>query len=520
MTRAFVTRSLGATWRFALLLLAPVLVPLQACTDLSENPPSAITPDNFYRNEGEVLSSLAGIYAQLRSTLDDYYNISEISTDEMVVPTRGSDWYDGGQWLQLNHQTWAAIGPVGNGFGNGAWVVAFTGISRANALLERLPNLTFTSRDTVIAEVRTLRAFYYYILMDLFGGVPIVTNTELKQRPRETRDSVFKFIEAELNSARADLPDSWPQSNHGRMTKGAADAILASIYLNAEVFTGTVTASGLTRGAPRWQDASDAADRILNGTVYQLADSFAKPFRSDNGTSKENILVVKFVPQADLGLNFIMRSLHYNQFGPPTPWNGFATIAQTYNAFDAADARRQTMLAGPQVNLETNQPAKERGGAPLVFTTTIANETDATESEGVRPYKWPIDRAHVEQNNGNDFAWFRVSEMMLIKAEAQNELGNTATALGIVNTLRARDFSPAQPLPTGVSQDSARTLIHNERLFELAFEGKRRQDLIRYGQYGGTWGFKVNPSAGYRVLMPIPQNQVDANPLLDQNPGY
>src|SRR6266545_2917915 len=97
MTRPLVPNSLAITWRLALLLLGPVLVPLQACTDLSENPPSAITPANFYRNEAEVVSSLAGIYAQLRSTLDDYYNISEISTDEMIVPTRGSDWYDRGR---------------------------------------------------------------------------------------------------------------------------------------------------------------------------------------------------------------------------------------------------------------------------------------------------------------------------------------------------------------------------------------------------------------------------------------
>jgi starch-binding outer membrane protein, SusD/RagB family len=516
MTRVSVTKS----WRFALPLLGAVLVPIQACTDLSENPPSAITPDHFYRNEGEVLSSLAGIYAQLRSTLDDYYNISEITTDEMVVPTRGSDWYDGGQWLELHRQTWNPVSPVGNGFGNGAWVVAFTGISRANALLEALPNLTFASRDTVAAEVRTLRAFYYYFLMDLFGGVPVVTTTELKQRPRETRDSVFKFIAAELNAVRPTLPPEWDAANHGRMTQGAADAILASMYLNAEVFTGTVTTGGLTRGPARWQDASDAADRILNGGIYQLAATYAEPFRSDNGKSKENILVVKFVPQADLGLNFVMRSLHYNQFGPPTPWNGFATLAETYNAFDAADQRRQSMLEGPQFNVETNQPAYERGGARLDFTPTIADVTDASESEGVRPYKWPVDRSHVEQNNGNDFAYFRVGEIMLIKAEAQNELGNPAVALGIVNTLRARDFSPAQLLPTSVSQDSARTLIRNERLFELTFEAKRRQDLIRYGKYGDTWGFKTTPSAPYRVLMPIPQNQRDANPLLTQNAGY
>src|SRR5438445_11161627 len=149
MTTSLVTK---ATRRFALLLLGPALLLVLGCTNLDENPPSAITPNNFYRNQGEVFSSLAGIYAQLRGTLDDYYNVSEISTDEMIVPTRGSDWYDGGRRLELHHQTWTPVSPLGNGFGNGICVTAFTGITRANALLAVLPTLTSTRRDTVAAE--------------------------------------------------------------------------------------------------------------------------------------------------------------------------------------------------------------------------------------------------------------------------------------------------------------------------------------------------------------------------------
>src|SRR6266508_2597803 len=235
MTTSFVTKRIGAAGFFKLLVAGCALAAL-GCTNLDEDPPSSITPGSFFRNEQEVLSSLAGIYSQLRGTLDDYYNLSEITTDEMIVPTRGSDWYDGGLWLEMHRQTWNPVSAVGNGPGNGVWVVAFTGIARANALLEVLPNLTFTSRDTVAAEVRTLRGFYYYMLMDMFGGVPIVTTTEIKFRPRETRDSVFKFIEAELTAARTDLPVAWDQANNGRMTKGAVDAILASMYLNAGVF--------------------------------------------------------------------------------------------------------------------------------------------------------------------------------------------------------------------------------------------------------------------------------------------
>ena len=94
------------------------------CTDLSESPQIAISPGNFYRNEAEVLAGLAGVYAQLRSTLDDYYNVSEISTDEMIVPTRGQDWYDGGTWLDLHAQTWNPTSPATGAFLGGAPVNA------------------------------------------------------------------------------------------------------------------------------------------------------------------------------------------------------------------------------------------------------------------------------------------------------------------------------------------------------------------------------------------------------------
>src|SRR2546428_477031 len=111
MTTSLVTKPIGAVGLFRLFLLGTVLVPL-GCTNLDENPPSAITPGNFYRNEGEVLSSLAGIYAQLRGTLDDYYNVSEISTDEMIVPTRGSDWADRRPGLVVQLEPLTAVIPV------------------------------------------------------------------------------------------------------------------------------------------------------------------------------------------------------------------------------------------------------------------------------------------------------------------------------------------------------------------------------------------------------------------------
>lgn len=523
-------KSLGAATFFALLVLAP------ACTDLTEVPSSSITPENFYKNEDEVLGGLASVYAQLRSTTDEAYNITEISTDEMIVPTRGSDWYDNGKWLDIHRQTFTPNSPAGLDNINSAWVNLFQGVARANVVLGALGKVNFADKPVVVAELRTLRAFYYYLLMDLFGGVPIVcadagnsfcTGTDIKPRAQNTRAEVFKFIEGELTAARTDLPDTWPASMNGRLTKGAADAILDNMYLNAQVFTGTVTPTGLTKGAARWQDAITVADRILNSPAgYKLDPVWRHNFTADNYSSPEIIMAVKFTDVAGLGLNFLMRALHYSQY-TPSPWNGFATLAETYYAFDSSDIRRQIFLEGPQYNIETGKPVTDRAGNPLFFDPNIGNATQATEGAGVRITKWPLDPAHVAQDAGNDYAHFRLAEIYLIKAEAMNELGQTDAAMALINSsTRARAFPTIpHPIPLGLSQAAARDTILRERLFELTAEGKRRQDLIRIPTATGApsytlpWSYKA-ASPAYKILFPIPQIQIDNNPLLKQNPGY
>jgi len=519
MPRRPFTKSIRVAGLSALLVLTPTLGFLEGCTDLTEAPPSSISPENFYRNEEEVIGALASVYAQLRPTTDQYYNLTEVSSDEYIVPTRGTDWYDNGRWLEIDRQLWGANSPSGLDDVNGAWNNLFIGVARANVSLEAVDKVSFPNKEIVQAELRTLRAFYYFLLQDLFGGVPVVTDTDIKPRPQNTRAEVFAFIEQELNATRAVLPASWPAEMNGRMTKGAADAILASLYLNARVFTGTVTSAGLNPGTSKWQEAVTAADRILNAGVYTLASDWRSNFTATNHLSPEIIMSVKFLNATDLGLNFLHRALHYNQF-TPSPWNGFATIAETYFAFDAADQRRNIFLVGPQVNVETGLPVTDRTGKPLIFVPTIGDVTNAGENEGVRINKWPGDPAHVQQHNGNDFAHFRLAEIYLIKAEALNELGQTAAAVTLVNTVRARVFSPAKPISAGISQAAFRDMILAERLFELTAEGKRRQDLIRHAKYTQRPWFNKGVTDAYRILMPIPQTQIETNPLLVQNAGY
>ncbi|HET7249192.1 MAG TPA: RagB/SusD family nutrient uptake outer membrane protein [Gemmatimonadales bacterium] len=517
--------SIGAAGLVSLLALG--------CTNLDETPASLITPGNFFRNQQEVLAGLAGVYAQLRAFAPEggIYDVSEITTDEDVVPTRGQDWYDNGQWIDLHNMTWTPTSAATANFFNGVWNNPYQGIARANLFLSAVQNSSVPNKAAIVAEARVLRGYFYYVLMDYFGGVPIVTSTAIATNPRNTRREVFDFIETELLAARADLPATRPQSENGRITQGAVDAILANMYLNAGVFTKDAgisgnsynTCSGVNvTGGDACTQAIAMANSILNSGSYHLADSFPQNFRADNSTSPENIFVVKFIAADGLGMDYVMSILHYSQFNP-SPWNGFATLAQTYAAFDPADKRRQVFLIGPQKDVLTGAPVNDRAGNPLFFTESIPDIHSATEGQGPRIYKWPADPAHVQQNNGNDFALFRLGEIYLIKAEAEWASGNSPGALADLNTLRARTDPVAAPL---AAVDPAGQTILSERLFELVGEGKRRQDLIRFGQYTGRTDDASGIAGGkqaqgdFHVLMPIPQTQIDANPKLTQNPGY
>ncbi len=525
------------TWFVCVLglaLAAPAILFLPACTDLEEETYGVITPDQFFRTEEEIIAALAPVYAQLRSLMWNYHNISQHTSDETLVPTRGTDWDDGGHWRQLHQHNWDALTVDWNG----AWVDAFTGVARANVVLSNLEAADLPDEAAIQAELRFLRAFYYYTLMDLFGGVPVVTDatTDPDNPPaRAARSNVFDFIEVELNAARSDLPASWDAANQGRATQGAADALLAKIYLNAEVFTGTVSIAGLTPGEPRWQDAIDAADRVINSGQYSLAGDFFDNFRVDNHNSPEIIFAVGHLGQPGFGLDFIMRGLHYNQI-PQSPWNGFATLAETFNRFSEKDRRRNIFLVGQQYSgpnedcigsecFTTGDPLQDRVGNNLVFTPdyrrpdgtpVVGDPINVDENSGIRVMKWEIDPGRSGGDNGNNYAFLRLAEMYLIKAEALHRQGQTSSAVAQINMVRERAFNPDEPVTDAGNFDE---ILLQERLFELTWEATRRQDLIRFGRFSDTWEFKSNTDP-YRILGPIPQVQIDANPNLVQNPGY
>jgi hypothetical protein len=547
--------------RFGLraLLVVPVFFVGETCTKLTEVPHNALTTSSAFHTNQEVLAGVAGVYAQMRSmeSNGEFASMEDLSTDASVVPTRGSDWYDNGQWLDIHRQIWGANTAGALSFLTGSWNDMFSGVAKANLMISVLQSSSAANKDSIIAELRTLRAWYYYMLQDMFGGVPLVTTTELKQVARSTRPQVFSFIETELLQSAPLLPVSWPSSSYGRVTKGVAHAILASLYLNAGVFdkpcgpeacapgisaTSYNTCKGITvsGGKDACQAASDFADSVINsgGTTptYKLSADWFANFSPTNKNSTENIFVVVHSNSTQaIGGDWPMRTLHYNQLntGDGSPWNGFATTAEYYSQFPdtSVDVRGKMWLVGRGYSFETGQPVNDRNGNPLIFTQTIPDLTKANEGNGIRFNKFnPIPDPPHGSAQPNDFTWFRLSEMYLIKAEAQNELGNTATALAALNavhTLRNKGGAVA-----AAGGQALRNAILTERALEFAGEGKRRTDLIRYGKFlnwsessaNGVCG--TDPTQGcparaaYRVIFPISSNALGSNPLLVQSNGY
>lgn len=549
---------------------------------LETDPYSDITPEQFYQNEDEFIAAVTGVASQLRVFNDAVLNMQEHSSDEMMVPTRGPDWGDGGIWREMTQHTWDATHP----FPDQSWEALQVGVARANGVLTTLQAseaIPEAQQAQFAAEVRFLRAYFYYQLMDLFGNVPIVVEegadteyttqdeiTPTTPPPQNTRPEMFDFVLSELTGctagnfnadcidspggALADLP-ARADVPYGRATQGAGYALLARVLLNAEVYGGEVTDGGIDTGPPMYAEASDAAGVLIDGD-YTLTSDYFENFTADNYNSDEIIFAAVHKADADAGFVRHNAVLHYNHTLPATPWNGFTTIAEFYNSFEEGDDRRDQFLVGPQYaepssgcsgaecySDEDSGPVMIRGSdTQLDFTVEIPSirlsEGAAVEAAGARPLKWELDPNASGANMGNDFPIFRLAEMYLIRAEAENEVNGPTAAEPDLDVLRAR--ANADPVPTGLSTAEMRALILQERGYEMHNEGVRRQDLIRYEfAHGGIprgtpytseedpyaptftteWLFKQE-SEPHRALFPIPENQISVNPELQQNPGY
>lgn len=496
---------------------------------LEEDVYSIYTPDTFYSNDRQVLSSLSGIYRNFSSTADmgGLYRALEISADQVIVHGKIQGWWFNNEFQSLQEHTWDAS----NGYTRGAYNSYFQTVGQTNALIASLEVSEAPDLEVAISELKALRAYAYFFLIDLFGNVPIFTEAKvnpLNLPEQNTKAEVFDFVVSELEGAALVLPtkaEAGPQY-YGRLTKEAVYALLATIYLNSEIYIKT----------PQYEKAIKYANLVINSGSYSLLPNYFDNFTVSNQNNDEFIFGAVYDPTipGGKGQPFVQKVLPGIQGGlfglPYTPQNGFGTRPSTYNLYEDEDDRKSMFFAfgelkdprtGETVMVERLVPDNNsnlyisgkstEGPVPYVIIPATDNKNQPMNA-GIKWVKWQLDLNSVNGLAGNDIAYIRYADVLLIKAEALARSGDPSQALLIINQIRER--SNATPLATLTLDD-----ILDERGRELAFEMTRRRDLIRFGKFGDAWEFK-EPSEEFRTLYPIPDTALDANPKLQQNPGY
>ncbi|GGE47658.1 putative outer membrane starch-binding protein [Pedobacter psychrotolerans] len=514
---------------------------LSSCHKLDLKVETQLTPETFPQTDQHFIQLTGQVYVQLRQNWGtDYFFMQSLSTDESIMPARGGNWYDGGRFEQHHKHTW----DKDNGHVNSGWSWLSGTISKANQSLFLLESAPASSgKVAAVAELRATRALAFFMMMDLWGNIPIVTSFGETTSPEtKSRTEVFNFIEAELKDVLPNLSITTGATTYGRPTKYTAYAILAKMYLNAEVYTGTA----------RYNEAAAMCDAIISatGTPFSLETDYHKMFFIDNGSQiKEFIFAIPYDPGFSNGYMFyarysLPRSLQAKYSLKHTPSAPMSTLPEYYANFnDPNDKRNAQWITGPQfkfdgspVTVLTTKKGYDQfytgsdGGDTLTYKVNImpnvtlrdaSRPFDAGNDEiawnmGYRNNKFYCDSTSSNRNQNNDVPIFRYADILLMKAEANLRgaiptLGQTA--LSLVNQVRAaRTTSPAWAAVT--LED-----LYKERCREMAWECWHRNDMIRFGKFEGKWGFKTDAQTFHR-LMPIPASAMILNPKLKQNPGY
>jgi hypothetical protein len=503
------------------------------CTDLKEE-----ILDETTGEENLVYENLYELVApSYNSFLDLYFirqvwGIQEVTTDEMMIPTRGTDWFDGGIWQMHYLHTWI---PQHEHIML-CWNALAKGMARANYSLFLIED--FEESDDVKyfrAELNFLKCLYMYYYMDIFGKVPYREYTEenFGKNPRVfNREQAFNYIVKKINEIKPSLGDKYVVP-YGRPNKDAATMLLAKLYLNKEVYT----------GEPAYDSCLIYVNEILNSGRYAIADDYFQIFGPDNDLNYTNndeailVTVLNDDPQMyDYFWHEVYQlSFHYNQNpggGYGGGYNGLCTqkeylekiIAHTDTSTDVrwhGDKIYDTtgIYCGFNYGQQYGWNGKklyDRSGNPLIYTFEAPLDT-ANETNGVRVMKyWLRIPCTCATCIPNDFVVWRYSDCLLMQAECNLRLGNANEALTAVNNLREKRHAP---LLSSIDLPSLLT----ERAIELYCECHRRQDMIRFGTFLDPKADKPEPSPESRLVCPIPQDAIDAigdKSILSQNPGY
>jgi starch-binding outer membrane protein, SusD/RagB family len=500
--------------------IAIIIFVLAGCSKLDEKLQDRLTLKQVEEATQGTTTDVSALLTEAYNTLLNFHGngnspIAEHVSDELIAPTRGGDWDDNGAWRALHQHTWDADHSTLGNFFN----------TLASGLFSAIDLLQFNPNPQQEAEARYLRAFYVFWICDGWGQVPMrEPGAPLADIPSVMSSSeAINFVISELKTIMPNLPDNVPPT---QASQAAANALLATAYLNKAVFE-SADRETFTFSTEDMNSVITYCDAIINSGKYELEANYYDNFTYDNGeNSSELIFCCNNIAgiQSNSMRAFWMSGLHYNQ--TPSGWNGFTTLADFYNSFDATDTRRGMelptlkatyglragLLFGQQYNKD-GVALKDRQGNPLSFTleSPIIVSGPALEVSGVRLMKF-IPPATNEATPGNKFPFFRYADILLTKAEALMRTSNNSGALAIVNQLRTVRGAAAL-----ASIDEVSLLAERGR--ELYHEGWRRTDLVRFGKFLEPWSEKAASDPKY-LLYPFPSAQIVANPGLVQNPGY
>ena len=565
------------------MLLSSIL--LASCS-LDETPRSKFSEEEAFSTPKLVyVNTVANVYSSIGNGLygsdgGSVHTFQEFSSDASMIPGRQGDWVDGGAWQNIFlHNFESSVSKY-----NDVWNNLYRVIGLANSSIDRLNKYLDEHPEYAeyVYELRALRAVYYYYVMDLFGQVPLVVSSQVSANEvaQSNRSDVFKFVTSELAECIPHLSDSKSQNEgeyYGRITKAVAYMCMAKCAINAPVYTiddttptsysafvgtdksGKATASeeqgktvsemgkninitldGKTRNA--WETAAYCADQIAS-LGYRLQPSYADNFIVANQNSVENIWT-----RPNDCVNYkiedynIVRTLHYNHGGAIgyQGWNGACSSKQQMLVYGYGTANPDPRL---KLNFYTDKDYMEETGKPVEDGATdkpleymplavkvdfsATDDPHAMKCSGARMKKYEFDKSTTQQYSfNNDLVIWRYADALLMKAEAEYRMGNKAEALTIVNEVRGR--VAATPRTELTLND-----ILDERMLELAWEGVRRQDQIRFCTFTEPTadrfkGVTHNASAGdynddtqgYTMVYPIPYAVLNLNKKLGQNPGY
>ncbi|GAB3254846.1 RagB/SusD family nutrient uptake outer membrane protein [Larkinella harenae] len=463
---------------------------LSACEVLEQRPEASFTPANFYKNADDAKAAVSSVYDPL-SSQNLYSQVMWILQDQA---TDDSEWGNGRSTANqpkndLDRYTFT---PATVTF-QSLWSTTYAAINRANTVLARVPAIDMDNelKNRYLAEAKFMRGFYYFTLVRLFGGVPLVitetTSLNNLNVARASVDEVYAQIIQDFTEAESVLPVSYTAADRGRATKGAAKAFLAKVYLTRQ----------------DWPKASAKAKEVIDLGVYDLWANFADAFVIANKNGKEAVFEIQAL-NGGFGEGSWMQGYMRPNFDRLNGVAGFGDDPPTENLY------------------RTYRPDDKRRNVTLrLYSTTGTPAAPASVLFPCYVYKYLDPTATSNSDGGNNYPIIRYPDVLLMYAEALNEqTANNAAAYSTINRIRNRAGLPN--LTPNLSQAQFRDSLLLERRLELAFEGHRWYDLARTKRLISAMKAQ-NPSIvvnEYHYLFPIPQTERDVNPLLTQNPGY